>query len=97
MALDGKWNFEVSTPMGAQKGLLELKTDGGSLSGKASGDQGDMDFTGTADGDNGSWDAKVTKPMPMTLTFSVTANGDELSGMVKAGAFGSFPVKGTRA
>jgi hypothetical protein len=33
----------------------------------------------------------------MTLEFDVTASGDALSGTVKAGSFGSFPVKGTRA
>jgi hypothetical protein len=43
------------------------------------------------------WSAAVTTPMPMTLEFDITANGDALTGTCKAGSFGTFPVKGARA
>jgi hypothetical protein len=33
MAVDGKWNMTMSTPMGERKATLELKTTGGTLSG----------------------------------------------------------------
>jgi hypothetical protein len=35
--------------------------------------------------------------MPMTLDCHATAEGDTLTGSVGAGAFGSFPLSGTRA
>jgi hypothetical protein len=35
--------------------------------------------------------------MPMTLTCEATVDGDNIKGTVTAGAFGSFPLEGTRA
>ena len=52
---------------------------------------------GRIDGNNLSWSAKITSPMPMTLDFTGAVDGDKLSGSVKAGSFGSFPFTGTRA
>ena len=52
---------------------------------------------GKVDGNNLSWSATITSPMPMTLEFSGTVDGDKLSGSVKAGSFGSFPFNGGRA
>ena len=97
MSLDGKWNIEIKTPMGLQKGVVELKEEGGKLTGTQSGDQGSSAIDGTVEGGRGKWDASITSPMPMTLSFDVGADGDTLEGNVKAGAFGSFPVTGTRA
>lgn len=97
MSLDGKWTIEIKSPMGAQKGTLELKVDGDKLTGTQSGDQGSLPVDGVVEGGRGKWDAKVSTPMPMTLSFDVGVNGDALEGSVKAGAFGSFPVTGSRA
>ena len=38
----------------------------------------------------------MTVPMPMTLDCKASAEGDVLTGTVGAGAFGSFPMSGTR-
>ena len=98
MALDGKWNIEINSPMGVQKGVVELTTNGGALSGSQTAMGSTLTFDGgKAEGDRGTWSSNVTSPMPMKLDFDVTASGDTLSGNVKAGAFGSFPIKGTRA
>ena len=51
---------------------------------------------GKVNGNDVSWSAKITSPMPMTLDFTGTVEGDKISGSVKAGAFGSFPFSGTR-
>ena len=53
---------------------------------------------GKVDGDTLSWSLDMTVPMPMTLD----RRGDrgrrhDLNGTVTAGAFGSFPMTGTRA
>jgi hypothetical protein len=38
----------------------------------------------------------MTVPMPMTLDCSANVNGDQLTGEVKAGAFGAMPLTGER-
>jgi hypothetical protein len=48
------------------------------------------------DGNTLTWSMKMTVPMPMTLEGSATVDGDTVTGSVKAGAFGSFPLSGTR-
>jgi hypothetical protein len=98
MSADGTWNTTMNTPMGAQNGTMTLTTDGNTLSGKLSGPQGEIDLEdGTVDGDNLTWKASITSPMAMTLEFSATLNGDEMSGDVKLGAFGNATFTGTRA
>ena len=49
------------------------------------------------DGDTLTFSAAITTPFPMTLEFTAKVEGDAMSGMVKAGSFGSFPITGTRA
>ncbi|MCY4214313.1 MAG: hypothetical protein OXF68_11890 [Gammaproteobacteria bacterium] len=98
MSADGTWNITTNTPMGAQKGTLELATDGGALSGKMSGQQGEIELKdGVVDGNSVSWKADITSPMAMTLEFSGTLDGDSISGNVKLGAFGNASFSGTRA
>jgi hypothetical protein len=98
MSADGTWNTTMNTPMGAQNGTLHLTSDGGNLTGKLAGPQGEMDITdGTIDGDNLSWKASITSPMAMTLEFSAVVSGDEINGNVKLGAFGDATFTGTRA
>ena len=84
--------------MGAQNGTMDLTTDGATLSGKLSGPQGDIELEeGAVDGDSLTWKASITSPMAMTLEFSATVDGDEMSGDVKLGAFGNATFSGTRA
>ncbi len=98
MSADGTWNTTMNTPMGAQSGTLTLATDGNTLTGKLSGPQGEIELEeGTVDGDKLTWKASITSPMAMTLEFSATVDGDEISGNVKLGAFGNATFTGTRA
>ena len=97
MAVDGKWEIVINSPLGAQKATLDFATDGNSLSGTQTAQQGSGPLeNGKVDGNAVSWSAKITNPMPLTLDFSGTVDGDKLSGSVKAGAFGSFPFSGNR-
>jgi hypothetical protein len=97
MAVDGKWEIVINSPLGAQKAQIDLKAEGGSLTGSQQAAQGSGPLeNGKIDGNNLSWSAKISSPMPMTLDFTGTVDGDKLSGSVKAGSFGSFPFSGTR-
>ena len=98
MSADGSWKTTINSPMGAQKATLDVKADGSTLTGTQTAMQGTQPLTnGKVDGNNLSWSAAITSPMPMTLEFSGSVDGDKLSGSVKAGAFGSFPFSGGRA
>lgn len=98
MSADGTWNTVMNTPMGAQNGTMVLTTDGGTLTGKLSGPQGDIELQdGTVDGNALTWKADISQPMAMTLEFSATLDGDAISGDVKLGAFGNATFTGTRA
>jgi hypothetical protein len=98
MAIDGTWKIAMETPLGKREASLQLHASGGALTGKMSGEAGSIDiYDGSVSGDQGSFKVDITQPMPLTLEFSVTANGDALSGSVKLGMFGNAPVTGERA
>jgi hypothetical protein len=95
--ISGKWDVTVSSPMGAQKSVLILNESGGALTGKLEGAQGALEIkNGKASGEDVSWAADMTQPMPITLEFSGKVQGDAISGNVKLGAFGSATFSGTR-
>ena len=96
--VDGTWNVTTNTPMGAQKGTVTLTTDGDKLTGNMSGAQGSLDIeSGAVDGNDVSWKVDISQPMPMTLEFSGSVDGDSISGNVKLGGFGNATFEGTRA
>ncbi len=98
MSADGTWNVTMNSPMGAQDATLVLATDGDTLTGSMNSPQGSMDITdGTIDGDALTWKAALTQPMPITLEFTATVDGDSISGDVALGSFGNATFAGTRA
>ncbi len=83
--------------MGQQKATITLTTDGDTLTGTMEGQQGTLELKdGAVDGDTVSGKADITNPMPITLEFSATVDGDSLSGDVKLGSFGNASFTGTR-
>ena len=95
--VDGTYDITTNTPMGAQKGTLTLATDGDTLTGTMSGQQGSIDLeNGKVTGNTASWTANITSPMPMKLEFSASVDGDEISGSVQLGNFGNASFSGTR-
>ena len=95
--IDGKYDVTTKTPMGDQKGTLTLVTDGDSLSGSIAGEQGTIELAdGAVNGDELTWSASITSPMPMKLEFTAAIDGDAISGSVKLGMFGSASFEGTR-
>ncbi len=97
MAIDGVYEVIVKSPMGDQKAVLTVKSDGATWTGSQAGQMGANEITdGTIEGDTIRWVTKMTSPMPMTLENEATIDGDAIAGSVKAGAFGTFPLSGTR-
>ncbi|HEY3800925.1 MAG TPA: hypothetical protein VGL58_21435 [Caulobacteraceae bacterium] len=97
MSVDGAWKTTINSPMGAQEGTLTVNSSGDTFTGKMDSAQGSQDVSGKVDGNTLTWAAKLTQPFPIDLEFTVTVSGDAMEGSVKAGAFGSMPVKGVRA
>lgn len=99
MAVDGVWKLTVNTPMGPQQSTLTIAASGATLTGtqNAGSGAGNEITDGKVDGNSIGWKSAITRPMPMTLEFSGTVDGDSLTGKVKLGMFGSSDFTGTRA
>jgi len=98
MAVDGTWNISIETPIGTRQATLNIAASGGTLTGTQSADGNTGEIAdGKVDGNKVSWKVAITNPMPMTLEFSGTVDGDKISGDANAGAFGALPFTGTRA
>ena len=96
--VDGSWDTVTRSPMGDQRATLTIQSSGDSFTGQYAGAMGTTEIkNGKIDGDKLTWSLDITVPMPMTLTGEATVEGDSLNGQVTAGAFGSFPMTGTRA
>ena len=97
MSLAGTYECITKTPMGDQKSDVTINVDGDTFTGSNVGAMGSMELEdGKVDGNKLTWSMKMTVPMPMTLEGEATVDGDTLTGSVKAGAFGTFPMNGTR-
>lgn len=97
MTVAGTYDVVTKTPMGDQNGVFTVNVDGDTFTGSVNGAMGSMDVeNGKVDGDRLTWTMDMKVPMPMTLECEATVSGDALSGSVKAGAFGSMAMTGTR-
>jgi hypothetical protein len=97
MSADGNWKITINSPMGAQEVTAAITTSGDTFTGTTSGRMGDQTIEGKVDGDKLTWSTAITQPMPMTLEFEATVDGDAMKGNVKLGAFGNAPLTGVRA
>ena len=97
MSVAGTYECVTKTPMGDQKSEVTINVDGDTFTGSNVGAMGSMELeNGKVDGNKLTWQMKMTVPMPMTLEGTATVDGDTVTGSVKAGAFGTFPLSGTR-
>ena len=96
--VDGNWNVTVKSPLGDQQAVLSVASDGDSFTGAFSGAMGNSEVKdGKVAGDTLTFKLDITVPMPLTLDGEATVDGDTITGTVTAGAFGAFPLTGTRA
>jgi hypothetical protein len=98
MGVDGNWNLVISTPMGERQATLAVKADGAALTGTqaAEGSSAEI-FDGRVNGDTISWKVGITSPMPLTLEFSGTVQGNGINGTVVFGSLGFSTFSGSRS
>jgi hypothetical protein len=95
--VQGKWNITIKTPVGDKAGVLELKTEGTTLTGSLSDAEHYAEISGgKVVGNKLSWSAKITKPMRMNLKFTAIVEADRISGAAKH-LLGHATFTGTRA
>lgn len=96
-AVDGAYECITKSPLGEQKSVFTVTSSGDSFTGTNVGDMGSLDvIDGKVDGNTLSWKMDLKVPMPITLECAATVDGDSFAGTITAGAFGSFPMTGTR-
>lgn len=96
MSFAGTWECSIETPIGRQDVTFHIKEQNGTYSGTAVGAETVPLLDPVVKGAHMQWTQKTTKPMPLTVKFDVTQNGDDLSGTAKAGIFPSVQVNGRR-
>lgn len=95
--VDGAWDCVIKSPLGDQKSVFTVNSDGSAFTGNMTGAMGSLDIDdGKVDGDTLTWKMSIKVPMPLTLDCEATVDGDSITGTAGAGAFGSFPLTGTR-
>ncbi|MEU0603756.1 hypothetical protein ABZ484_36865 [Streptomyces sp. NPDC006393] len=97
MSVEGTWNLSISTPIGTMKAVVELREQGGVLTGVAHGAGEEVPLSDLAfDGERLTWRQAITKPMRLNPAFDVTVDGDTLRGTSKAGRLPASKVTGER-
>lgn len=98
MSADGTWKLVMKTPIGERKATLVLNSAGAALTGKMTNEEGNSTdiFDGKGSGNGVTFKAAVKSPMPLTLEFAASVDGDKISGTVTASGVGSWPFSGTR-
>ena len=99
VGVDGIYTIEINSPVGTRTGNLLLKTDGNSLKGTLSEEQGEHTVEeGKVTENDFSFNVRAGTPMgDIILSFKGSVNGDNVSGDVQIGDFGSFGFKGSRS
>jgi hypothetical protein len=98
MSAAGTWTLTLDTPIGERRATLTLAAAGTTLSGQMIAEEGNATdiYEGKVAGNGGSWKADIKNPMPLTLEFSATVDGDSMAGSVNT-ALGTWSFSGSRA
>lgn len=95
--ITGRWDIEWASALGTEHIRLELVADGATITGVAHDDVGEYRLeNGVIDGDTATGSFRMTKPIPLTVTFEVRIRGDAMTGRAKAGILPAAPVTGQR-
>ena len=98
MSAAGTWTLALQTPIGERKATLTLTEAGAQLSGRMTAEEGNATdiVDGKLAGNRASWKADIKNPMPLTLEFQATVDGDTIAGTVNT-PLGSWPFSGSRS
>ncbi|MEC0125190.1 DJ-1/PfpI family protein [Paenibacillus pabuli] len=94
---DGNWDTTIATPVGKMEVKLCITTHNDIIEGTAT--QGDetIAFLNPIFYNNKlTWSLAITKPMRLNLKFEVSADGDQMSGIAKAGLLPASKLTGKR-
>lgn len=96
--IDGTWNIVIATPIGRQEVTLEIAGENAAVTGTAttSAEKVPLDG-GRFDGTVLNCSVDLKKPFPMTVVYTLTFAGDDITGTAKAGPFPASKVTGGRA
>ena len=94
----GSWNVEIESSYGNLPAVFHVTQTGNSIAGTV---EGSMFETmpieaGSIDGNRAEWSVSATSPVPVTLEFAVTFQGDSLTGTAQFGEYGEGAVSGAR-
>ena len=94
----GSWDVEIQSSYGNLPAVFHVEQTGDSIAGTVEGSMFEtMPIEGGAiDGNRAAWKVSATSPMPVTLEFAVTFDGDSLSGTAQFGKYGEGAVSGAR-
>jgi biphenyl-2,3-diol 1,2-dioxygenase len=97
VSIAGEWNVVIKTPMGNNEVVFDLRVDGSDVHGAIKGpNEYNEIFDGKVDGNKLTWGSKLSSPIPMTLKFTASVDGDMITGGAKS-PFGTAPFTGARA
>ncbi|MFF4377999.1 hypothetical protein [Kitasatospora sp. NPDC001547] len=95
--IHGIWDLTIATPIGRIRPVVELSSHEGELVGTARGAGENLPLRDVVlDGHRLTWKQSVTRPMRLDLTFTLTVDGDTLTGTSRAGRLPSSKVTGRR-
>nr|WP_087574178.1 acyl-CoA dehydrogenase family protein [Sphingomonas sp. CDS-1] len=96
--VNGAWNIVITSPLGAQKSVLTVRSSGAAFEGTFEGEMGSLGIDNArVQGATLSWSMDLKVPIPITLNCVATVSGDAIDGTAAAGSIGSFPLTGERA
>lgn len=97
MSFEGVWKIAIATPIGEQLVDLRIREHNGAFSGTATQGEETVEMVDPViEGDRIQWSQQISRPMKLKIKFSLTRDGDTLSGSAKPGILPSTAVTGTR-
>ncbi|NGY03968.1 PKD domain-containing protein [Solimonas terrae] len=96
MNATGSWKVTMSTPAGPQDMQLHIDAGDDRFSGRIESPLGNHEIAGTIRDGALHWQMKAKKPIPITVDFTATIDGDTLRGKARLGIFGKSILGGER-
>ena len=95
--VSGTWDLEIETPEGTGKPVVILTQDGNRVSGTYRGRMGEAPLEGNLSGESIQFSVKLRfRDQPVTVSYSGTVRGNEMSGSVRFGESGDGKWKARR-